>query len=292
MQLGVLQASIENTDTGLPFREHGYHHLSKEDGTKSSFCYLEVQKGAPFAITIEMSPTFTRSRSDDWRAACFIDGHRLSGSYWNPDAREHRVDSMLMKKGEDFVKCKMRFGPIENIAGGRSITGGEEEEDNATADRSEQVETVAKLLEGDGKEDASDPVTSQRKITRPMMFAEKADEPCFYSFHFILQTRETLVEYGLIPDRIPAPPSDPVYPLPDLSSRRKRRRDAEDVDSEEEGDILHQLDILKARLKRSEDMNKRLIAQNRKLRHEVAETNHKMNILKSLRERDDTRTVV
>ncbi|KAK6907379.1 hypothetical protein I203_101373 [Kwoniella mangroviensis CBS 8507] len=218
MQLGVLQASIENTDTGLPFREHGYHHVSKEDGMKSSFCYLEVQKGAPFAIAIEMSPTFTRSRSDDWRAACFIDGHRLSGSYWNPDAKEHRIDSMLMKKGTEFLKCKMRFGSIEQIAERRSIPVGEEEGDNhlgrvdivlsrgmwiplgdATADRAEQVETVAKLVEGGNEDpDASDPITSQRKITRPMMFAEKADEPCFYSFHFILQTRETLVDYGLI----------------------------------------------------------------------------------------------
>ncbi|WVQ64942.1 uncharacterized protein L199_003112 [Kwoniella botswanensis] len=259
-----------------------------------------------------MSPTFTRSRSDDWRAACFIDGHRLSGSYWNPDAKEHRIDSMLMKKGTEFLKCKMRFGCIEHIAERTLVPAGEKEGDNhlgridivlsrglwiplgdATADRAEQVETVAKLVEGENEDpDASDPITSQRKITRPMMFAEKADEPCFYSFHFILQTRETLVEYGLIPNHIPPPPPNPAFPLPNISSRRKRRRDADDVDSEEEGDILHQLDILKARLKRSEDMNKRLIAQNRKLRHEVAETNHKMNILKSLRERDDTRTVV
>ncbi|WWC60339.1 uncharacterized protein I303_102910 [Kwoniella dejecticola CBS 10117] len=268
-----------------------------------------------------MSPTFTRSRSDDWRAACFVDGKRLSGSYWNPDFREHRIDSVPLQRGGELMKCKMRFGSVDekSHASANSIDRSDAEVIASEKHRgridiilsrgiwipiscpsiSDKPETPIPIIDQAAGEEnshrsvyATDPVKMGQSPTRPMMFAERGDEQTFYSFHFILETRENLISYGLIPDHIPAPPPNPSFPLPDLSSRKKRRRDADDVDSEEEGDILHQLDILKARLKRSEDMNKELIKQRGELRRELEQTKYTMNILKALRDGDDTRTIV
>ncbi|WVQ78783.1 hypothetical protein IAT38_000874 [Cryptococcus sp. DSM 104549] len=306
------RAFIENTDTGLMYNEYNHNHFSTEDGTRSSVCYLEARHGEPFAIVVEMAHAFVRLDDQDWRAACFVDGQRLHGSYWEPGSLTHKVEYMYEATREGTYRCKMRFGETPHMTD--SAPGEKLDTPSKYMGRIDVVLSRGTWCEAgvrsagpqvsrwraraapeafhqtDGSTTDKVKVPS-REEARVMTFCEYYDEPSFYSFHFILKDRQTLEDYGVIHRMPPA-----GYAASSVASdriRKRSRRDADDADSDEEEDLLNQIDILRSKLRRAEAKARRLSAANKRLRanRNIART-YQHELVRSLEDVDDTLTVM